>query len=406
VAGNGPAPAGREDAPAAPNPYGLAPDEPRFIQKPPVLQGPVLLDALAELCGRKQSFRLTTPYHSFDSRFIEMYGGNLLVRATMSQTVVKGVLNSYPLYMRFPWDLVTYGGLTRVLGYEAGDRIRNLRIQVPPSVALDNSRAAYRVTRVGRSTGALGSRQLNLVRFTLEDISTGGIGVFCLEPLPAGVFMYGRLVDVSVSLENGPRILAPGRICHVEGQSVGLCFTPPLAGTDLEGLSRWLRPRMEEDQRRWDDRMTLRAISERNAQSKAPPQGVLLVSCDDPARGVLEKALSVFQLRTVPPALAAIKDAVGLAPPHLLAVAGNGQPEETHRLRLMLEAVAPACPVVVIGTGPEVERARRLAADVRAAVFVDLKMLHPVIFQRLVQGLIRRHWDVDPLLEPAGPASP
>jgi hypothetical protein len=397
MAGGGPAPSGLEGNPAAPNPYGLAPDEPRFILKAKALQGLILQEAVSELCERKQSFVLTTPYHSFDSRFIALSGKHLLVRASMSPSVVKGVLNKYPLYMRFPWDLVTYGGQTAVLDYQVDDQAKNLRIQIPSLVALDNSRASYRVTRVGRSTGALGSPQMNLVRFTLEDVSTGGIGVFCMEQLPPGAFHYGSLVDLSVSLENGPQILAPGRICHMEGQAMGLRFTPPLAGAALEDLSRWLRPRMEEDQRRWDNRMALRALSERNAQAKAPPQGVLLVSSDDGARGAIERALAVFPLKTVPPALPAIKDTLCFTPPHLLVVACTGQTEESHRLRLMLEAVAPVCPLVVIGTGPDLDRARKLAADVRAAVFMDLKMMHPVIFRRMLQGLIRRHWDVDPL---------
>ena len=38
-------------------------------------------------------------------------------------------------------------------------------------------------------------------------------------------------------------------------------------------------------------------------------------------------------------------------------------------------------------------RARTLAVEIKAALFVDLKLLHPVIFLRLAQGLIRKRWD-------------
>jgi len=366
--------------------------EPR--PKPRTLQGQVLLEAIAELCDRKQSFILTTPYHTFPSRFIEMDGQDVLVRASMSQSVVQGVLNNYPLYMRFPWDLTTYGGSTRVLDYEAGEKTRNLRVLLPPAVTLDNTRGAYRVERVGRSTGAISSPELNLVRITLENISTNGAAVFCLEPLPPGAFQYGRLVDLSISLEQGPQLQAKGRICHLDGQAMGICFNPPLAGRALEDLSGWIQPRMEEDQRRWDNRMALRAISERNAQAREAPQGVLLVGSDEAALGVVERALGPdLPVRTVPAALAPFKEAISFHPPHLLIVVGSGLADETHRLRVMLEAVPPACPVVVIGTGAGLERVRTLAGEVRAARFMDLKVVHPVIFLKLVQGLIRRHWD-------------
>jgi hypothetical protein len=386
-----PEPAASEALAASPGSQEAA----RIAQKARVLQGQVLQDTLSELCDRKQSFVLTTPYHSFDSRFIELSGRDVLVRATMSQAVVQGVLNHYPLYMRFPWDLTTYGGQTRVLGYESDEKARNLRILMPASVAIDSSRSSYRVERVGRCTGAVSSPELTLIRVTLDNISTGGLRVFCLEPLPPGAFQYGRVVDVSVSLENGPQIKAPARICHADGQSMGLCFAPPLAGAALESLAQWILPRMEEDQRRWDNRLALRALSERNAQAKAAPAGVLLVSSDCPARAAVASALAAIQpLTTVPPALAALKDALSFTPPHLLVIVASGQADDTHRLRVMLDAVAPACPIVVVAAGADPERARTLAVEIKAARFVDARLLHPVIFLRLVQGLIRKHWDI------------
>lgn len=390
--GQVPAPGAGPDGKALPAAPGASEGLP---QKPKSLQGQVLLEAFGELCDRKQSFILTTPYHTFQSRFLELTGKDVLVRASMSQSVVQGVLNNYPLYLRFPWDLTTYGGATRVLDYEASEKVRNLRLQLPAAVTLDNSRAAYRVERVGRSTGAISSPELNLVRITLENISTNGASVFCLEPLPPGAFQYGRVVDLSVSLEHGPKIQATGRICHLDGQAMGICFSPPLAGAALEDLSGWIRPRMEEDQRRWDNRMALRAMSERSAQAR-PPKGILVVSSDEAAVAVIGKALGATPVMTVPPALAALKDALSFHPPHLMIAIATGQADETHRLRTMLEALAPACPVVVLGSGAGLERARALASEIRAALFMDLTMLHPVLFQRQVLGLIRKHWDVEP----------
>ncbi len=188
------------------------------------LAGPFRDEVLAELCARRQACLLATPYLSFESRVMEIVGGELRVRATMSREAVKHALGQEPLKLRFPWGLAFYGGFTRVLGYEQGEQRRTLRLAIPASLEPDEQRGAYRLERVGRSQGALGSAAGSLLRISLENISLLGAGVFCMEPIPVEGFQTGRLLALALSLEQGPSLRLEARVCHGQGQYLGLKF--------------------------------------------------------------------------------------------------------------------------------------------------------------------------------------
>ena len=358
------------------------------------LLGLALEAALDDLCERKQSMLLATPYLNFESRFIQRAGPDLRIQATMSRNVVRHALGQHPLRLRFPWGLTFYCGPTRVLDYEEDDKTRFLRVAAPTVLMPDDLRKSYRVDHTGRSMGVLGSEDMALVKVSVEDIGQHGLGVYCLERLPLTGFQLGRTVAISLTLDGGPRITAQGRICHGTGQALGLCFNPPLDGAPLEALTGWLRPRLVEAQRRWQDRAEIRTLAERAAQPKVPPAGVLLVSSDTELHEVMAAALDGVQpLTRVPPAMAPYRDAMEQHPPLLMVLAVTGGMDESHRLRAILESVPRECPMVVMGSGSDMKRFRALASELKAALFLDRNTLNSIFFQRLVVGLIRKHWN-------------
>jgi hypothetical protein len=368
---------------------GSRPEEPG---RQVVLQGAALLEAWDELCARRQTMYLATPYFAFESRFLERAGADLRVRATMGRSVLQNTLAQAGLRLRFPWGLTQLGGPTRILEYEEGPASRTLRIAAPLAMVRDDQRRATRLEGLGRSTGVLGSRDLTLVRCTLENLSTLGTGAYCLEPLPADGFQVGQSLDVSLSLEQGPDLTTTARVAHSAGQALGLAFHPPLAGADLERLVGWLQPRLDKAQRRWDDRALLRSQAERAVRARPAPEGVLVVSADPTLRARIEAALEEVPLRWVWPALAPYREVLDTHPPCVVLVVITGGMEESHRLRALLDAAPPQAPLLALGAGPDLDPARALAQELKAALFIDRKTLESPFFKRLVQGLIRKHW--------------
>ena len=355
--------------------------------------GPALEDVITELCDRKQLVLLATPYLHFESRFLERVGAELRIRATMSRDAVKHTLGQHPARLRFPWALSFYSGPTRVLEYEQEENRRCLRVEMPDHLALDELRHAFRVDRVGHSTGALGSEDGTILRVSLDNLSALGAGVFCMESIPAEKFQTGRSLDLSLSLDQGFVLMCRARICQSEGQNLGLVFHPPLAGHDLQRLQEWLAPRLEEARRRWENRAELKAKAEQLIKPKLPPNGVLLVS---PNAELISQVASLLEdqqpVRSVAPAMAPFKELLSEPPLLLLIDAGNLGMEGRYRIRTILEAVPVNAPIIVLEDGEASEGGKLLAMELKTATHLVWNPQQKLFFQRFVQGLIRNYW--------------
>lgn len=365
--------------------------------KPPgAILGTALENVIQELCDRKQTVLVATPYLHYESRFLDREGQALVLRASMSREAVRHALGHHPLRLRFPWALSFYSGPTHILGYEQTDDRRCLKVAVPDHLVLDEQRRAFRVDRVGHSSGAIGDEDGTILRVRLENISTLGAAVFCLEPLRAGSFRTGRQVDLSLSLEQGVPLMASARICHSQGQSLGLAFHPPLGGSELQQLSDWLAPREKEALHRWENRAELRAKAELLARPKAAPSGVLLLSSDAALGAEVAAALEDLQpVRTIPPAMAPLKEAL-VDPPRLLLIdAADHDLEDRRRLRTMLETAQLAAPILVLGRSANAQPALLLASELQALGWLEWSPRQRSYFRGLVQDSIRRHWGAD-----------
>ncbi len=358
---------------------------------PGALEGLLRDEVLEELCTRRQACLLATPYLSFESRMMERVEGELRVRASMSREAAKHALGQQPLKLRFPWGLTFYAGLTRVLGYEQGEQRRTLRLSVPECLEPDEQREAYRLERVGRSPGALGSQGGSLVRISLENLSASGAGVFCMEPIPADGFQTGRLLALSLSLEQGPSLQLTARVCHGQGQYLGLKFEPPPADQAATQLQEWMAPRVEEARRRWENRAELRARAEQAARPKLPPEGVLVITRDGVFAEELGRALEGLQaLRSAPPVMGPFKEALEPPPLLLLVDTAGADGEERHRLRGLLEAQPPGCPILVLGRGGDPDSWRPFITELKARLYITWNPDQTPFFRRLVEGLIQR----------------
>ncbi|BDU75603.1 PilZ domain-containing protein [Mesoterricola sediminis] len=362
----------------------------------PDLAGPARDEALAELCDRRQTLLLATPYLTFASRFVAIDKGAILVRATMSRSVAAHTLDRKDLQLRFPWGLTHYGGPTRILEYVQEEGGKHLRLALPQVLRRMEQRKAYRVDYVGRCQGTLGSDDgeggMVFARFNVENLSTTGMAVFCTDPLPGRNFVPGRRVSAQFSLERGPDLETNVQVIHASGQSLGLAFLD-LDPIDGQALASWLQPRFTEALRRWDNRAALRAQAVKAAAPRPAPQGLLVLGGEPDVIAEIQQALEGAQtVRVVPPVLVPLREALDQAPPRLLVVPCEGSVEGCHRLRSLLEKCPPRCPIVVLAAGGQRGTVNLFAQEIRAALTTDRAGQHPLFFRRLVTGLIRRHW--------------
>lgn len=354
-----------------------------------ILRGEARQEALLDLCERKQRCLLTTPYLALESRFIERREQELRIKTQLGPDSARHTLGRQPFKIRFSWGLTMYAGQTRLLGYEQDEKGRYLRVEVPETLAPDEFRKALRLERPGRSSGAISSREGDILRVSLENVSEFGAAFFCQDPVPEIGFQAGRTLSLSIALERGPSLEAEAVVVHADGQNLGVRF---LGDRELAHLKAWMEPRLREQVRLWENRAEIRAQAIQAVQPKREPSGALLLSQDEALMEALQGALQeLLPLRQSPPTVARFKEAMEQPPLLLVVECAQGSLEERHRLRNLLETKAPMCPVLVLGRGHG-ERSRLLAEELKATLHMEWNPAQGLFFRRLVQGLLRRHW--------------
>ena len=154
-----------------------------------------------------------------------------------------------------------------------------------------------------------------------------------------------------------------------------------------------MAPRIAEAQRRWDDRAELRARAEQAARPKLPPAGVLLLSRNAALIAQVAAFLEDLQpVRSAPPVMTAFKEDLEAPPLLLLLDLVGADGEERHRIRSLLEAQPPGCPILVLGKDGRPDAWQPLAAELKARLYLKWDPSQAAFFRRVVQGVIERHW--------------
>lgn len=346
---------------------------------------------LEELAARRSSMLLATPYLSVEARLVERSGEILMLRAPLGEAAARHVLSQKPLRLRLPWANSMVAGETILLGTEREAARLRLRVSAPPWLAPDERRRVPRVERISDLRGGLALADGRLLRVRIEDLAERGAGVLVLEPIGPSAGLRGRL---SVPLEGGPDLNLPVRVVQGDEPLLGLQFEPPPGGRDLERLRAWLAPRLEEARRRWDNRAELRARAEAALRPKVAPSGVLVLSGRGEMASELAPVLAGLEglesLGFLVPAMAPWKEALELRPPRLVLVEVPPDSEARRRLKLLLEAAPPGCPLLLLGAADLRPEARAWAVTLKPEAVLPLGTDKVGFLRRWVQGLLRR----------------
>lgn len=351
-------------------------------------------EALRQVCERGELLILVTPYLRFESTFLRLDPDAIHVAASMSREDAQFGLRSPDLRMRFPYGFTFVEGATAVLGMGMVRGRPSLKLGIPASLEDEDHRGAYRAERVGRVPVTFSTRKYDLLNGNLVNISTTGARIYAMRDFEEGEVQIEDAVMATIPLE--PQIHFNGKcvVRYVHGRSLGVEFRPRLESPLLDHLSRWVFQKREEDRSR-SVRADLAPASEVHAPAPGThTEGLVLVSSFPPLEDRLRELLAELpELRRIPPTTQALKDLGQLGRCLLLLHVTSFGMDERKRLRTLAEPLAGRVPFVLLGTEVESGPLQQLGNELKAAGSYVLGPNPGTFFPRLLQGILRRHFE-------------
>ncbi|HWQ11092.1 MAG TPA: PilZ domain-containing protein [Holophaga sp.] len=351
-----------------------------------------ILGALQHACGEGELLILVTPYLRFECSFLRLDEDAVHVTASMGPEDAMYGLRSAELRMRFPHGYSFVEGPTRLLGFGAVSSRKSLRLRIPESLEEDDHRSAYRVERLGRITTTFSTRRYALISASLVNLSTTGARIHSLRDFEEGEVAVDDTFTITIPLSEEIHINTKAKVRYIQARSVGLEFRPKLDGVVLERLSRWVFQHREEER----DRMRPQDIVPAAAPGAPGTRFCLtLVSPSQELEDNLRGSLSGLPpLRRIPATGQALKDALSDDPALLLFhITGTGL-EERRRLKALAEYLGGKWPFVLLGTGTiSTADLFEIGNELKAASVYVLGPRSGTFFARLLQGILRRHYE-------------
>ena len=362
-----------------------------------------ILEVLQAACNRRELLILVTPYLKVESHFIRIQGDELHVAATMTHDDAMYGLKSSDLHFRFPHITAFLDGKTELKGFGVAEGRRTLRLKLPEVLQDDELRGAYRVERVGKVSCTYSTRKFDIQTANLVNLSTTGARLLAFRDFADDEMRVGDDVSVTIPVLDSIRINSPAKVRHVYLRSFGVEFSPPLSGPLLENLSRWIFQKREEEREREARRGIETAEGNRLlAPRAAPRRGIVLLSADAGLEATLREILEPLQplTRVASPGSQGVREMLALNPALAIFQVPSLGLDDRKRWKVVLEGLAAKLPFILLGTGVDPSTLMEFGTDVKAACVYQLREQRGMIFQRLVQGILRRHgMEVGPLEE-------
>ncbi len=350
-----------------------------------------ILDILTQACSRKELLILATPFLRFESTFVALQDKELHVTATMSREDVLYGLQTPDLTLRFPFGLGFYEANSRMLGLGLFQGRPTVRLALPQTIQENDQRVAYRVERVGRIPATFSTSRSQLYTATLGDISVSGARLHADRDLEVDGIQPGEELVVSIPITEDFRFDTHASVRHIRTRTLGLEFSPALDSTIQEPLSRWIFVRREEERERIARRLE-QALPDLGHEAQVPHRGILLVSSDARLEGSLRTALKDVQpLHRVSPSTQALKDGLATHPVLVILHVPGLRLDDRRRLRSLSEQVGHRAPLLMLGTDLNGADLFELSTELKATSTLVWSEGRAAFFERLVQGIIRRH---------------
>ncbi len=351
-----------------------------------------ILEILQEACARKELLILVTPFLRFESSFLGIQDHEIHVAASMSREDALYSLQSDELRIRFPHGLGFYEAQTHLLGLGLYQNRRSLRLAMPKLVEENDQRVAYRAERVGRLAVTYTTGKNEIHTAALADLSVTGARLHADRELDPECCVPGERILLSVPVSDTLCFEAGAVIRHTRQRAMGVEFAPPLPQSVLEPLSRWIFLKREDERERIARRLEMGLPDVARPETHLPARGILLLSADaDLAEGLTSTLTAVQPLTRLAPTTQALKEGLASHPVLVILHITSLDLDSRRKAKVLAEQAAHRAPMLLLGTGLEGGELYDLSGELRTVGAFAWTSTRGTFFERLVQGIIRRH---------------
>jgi len=348
-------------------------------------------------CNRHELLIIVTPYLRFETNFVHLDGEEIYVRAMMNQESARYTLNTADLNLRFPYKFSFLEAPSKFLGFGTHDGQTIIKFSLPKVIYENDGRKNFRLELVAQLVATFNTPSLRFVQASVNNISATGAQLTAKEELSNGVLKINDKIVLSIPLTRDININNSAIVRHINGRTFGVEFNPDLPDSIQEPLTSWIFLKREEAYdliaRRSEEK---KAVAKKVADSKENQDnegGILLVTRDNDMYSALSKLLVEHNyFYHALPAIGSMKDALSKKPHLVILHMTNSKLEEKHLIKSLAEIVNEKVPIMLLGTDIEFEPLSQLGQELKAVSSIDWTPSKNVFLQRLVLGILRRHY--------------
>jgi hypothetical protein len=351
----------------------------------------------SEACAQRELLVLVTPYLRFVTNFIHLDGDEIHTRAMISREGALYGLRIADLNLRFQHKMSFLEAPSKLIGFGIHEGQKTIRFSLPKLIYENDERKNIRIERVGQIMATFSTPSLRFIQASLVDISASGAQLTAREVLPNDVLSVNDKIMLSFSLSKDIDINNSAIVRHKTDSTFGVEFSPRLPDSIQEPLASWIFIKREETY----DFMARNAGTDDAASEesdgiegyKDSGGGILLVTRDADVDSALKNLLAEnINFYRALPAIAPMKDALTKKPNLVILHLADSKMEEKRLFKSLAETIRKGVPILLLGTGMEIEQLSELGQDFKAASSIIWTPGKNPFLQRLVMGILRRHY--------------
>jgi len=336
-------------------------------------------------CAKRATLIFVTPYLRFESHFVHLNANEIHVRVSTGKGDAFNTLRSMDIKIRFPYKYNFLEAPANILGFGLHDGVKTLMLDMPKDLYENDDRKAFRLDRVGNIIVTLTTQLNEIITTSLMDISTTG----------AKLSSKGGQVNIKI----GDKILMSiplkvvtihtgAMVRHLSAKAFGVEFMPKLPSPMLDPLSDWIFKKQEEAKGKLGEGET------EGTPGEVEEGKVLVVTSDEDLEKTLRKLLVDERLVFFhsEPNQASLDIMLAKMPHMVILHLPSDSAPAKQRMKTLAAMVPVDVPMLLLGTDIDSGELFELGKEWRAASSIAWAKERWILAQRLVVGMVRKHF--------------